>query len=232
MPGAIVPLYTDPGLVWDQLASAIAQTPDLPFAVILNPNSGVGSTRSERYVANIPALLLANVTLYGYVDTNYARRDIADIEREIGDWIAWYDITNIFFDDVAPRDEHAAYYRTLTASARTLGVRATIGNPGTLAPASFVKIFDTIVAYEDPGYPRLASLEAAVDRFGLEQLAIMVIGAPYDDRAIDELIVHAHWIYASERGDDAYAELPLAFDSLLDRLHIAQAADFDLHPGL
>lgn len=232
MPGAIVPLYTDPGPVWDRLARAIAQTPDLPFAIILNPDSGAGAAQSDLYVASIPALLLANATLYGYVDTNYARRDAADIDREIGNWINWYGITGIFFDDVAPLDEHAAYYRKLTANARTQGIRATIGNPGTLAPATFVKTFDTLVTYEDPGYPPIASLESAVDRFGLDALAIVVLGAPYDDHAIDALIERAHWIYASERADDAYGALPLAFDSLLDRLHIAHAADFDLHPGL
>ncbi len=230
MPGAIVPLYTDPGPVWDALAAAIAQTPDLPFAVILNPNSGAGSARNEEYVCALPAFSFPNVTLYGYIDTAYGKRDSAVIAAEIDNWKSWYGIDAIFFDDVASGEDD--YYERLCTDARARGVRALIGNPGTVVASDTARHFDTVVVYEDAGYPTLAPIEAAAADLGLETLAILVLGSPYDDDAIDTLIAHAHWIYVSERSSEHYESLPLAFDTLLDRLHIANASDFELHPGL
>jgi hypothetical protein len=230
VPGAIVPLYTDPGPVWDALAKAIVETPDLPFAVILNPDSGAGTARNDEYVCAIPAFSFPNVRLYGYIDTAYGKRDPAPIAAEIDNWKAWYGIDAIFFDDVDATDE--VYYQRLCSDARAQGVGALIGNPGTPVARDFARHFDTVVVYEDTGYPELAPIEAAAAELGLDTLAILVLGSPYDDAAIDILIEHAHWIYVSERSSEHYETLPLVFDTLLDRLHIANAADFELHPGL
>ena len=230
MPGAIVPLYTDPGPVWDALAKAIVESPDLPFAVILNPNSGAGTTRNDRYVSAIPAFSFPNVRLYGYIDTAFGKRDPAAIAVEISNWKEWYGIDAIFFDDV--NSNEAVYYQRVCSAARAQGAGALIGNPGTPVARDVARHFDTVVVYEDTGYPDLAPIEAAAADLGLDTLAILVLGSSYDDDAIDTLIVHAHWIYVSERSSEHYESLPLAFDTLLDRLHIANAADFELHPGL
>jgi hypothetical protein len=230
VPGAIVPLYTDPGPVWDALAKAIVETPDLPFAVILNPDSGAGLVRNDEYVSAIPAFSFPNVQLNGYIDTAYGKRDPAAIAAEIENWKTWYGIDAIFFDDVDSNED--VYYRRLCGEARAQGVRSSIGNPGTPVARDFAQHFDTVVVYEDTGYPALAPIEAAAAELGLDTLAILVLGSPYDDAAIDTLIVHAHWIYVSERSSEHYGSLPLAFDTLLDRLHIANAADFELHPRL
>jgi len=230
MPGAIVPLYTDPGPVWDALAQAIVESPDLPFAVILNPDSGPGTARNDEYVSAIPVLSFPNVRLYGYINTAYGKRDPAAICAEIDNWKTWYGIDSIFFDDVDSNED--AYYQRVCSEARAQGIDALIGNPGTPVAREVARYFDTVVVYEDTGYPALAPIEAAASDLGLDTLAIFVLGSPYDDDTIDTLILHARWIYVSERSSEHYETLPLAFDALLDRLHIANAADFELHPGL
>ncbi|KAL2847861.1 Spherulation-specific family 4 [Aspergillus pseudoustus] len=91
--GVILPLYTWPSdSTWEPVYSALAAYPDVDFYVIVNPNSGPGTSSppASDYVTGVETLnSYANAHTLGYVRVNWANRDIGEVKTDIDIYSQW-----------------------------------------------------------------------------------------------------------------------------------------------
>lgn len=98
-----------PGLrEWNRL---IAAAKNVPIVAIVNPASGPGDHVDTNFAAILPRAKNAGVTLVGYVSTQYARKPLDRVKREIEDFLRFYpDITGFHFDEQSPHARDVGYY--------------------------------------------------------------------------------------------------------------------------
>ena len=92
---------------------SITEYPNITFLIIVNPASGPGALAlpDSNYVREIRCLnSQANVRTFGYVSTNYAKRDLDAVKADIQKYSAWHaaglGLGGIFFDE-APAEYSA-----------------------------------------------------------------------------------------------------------------------------
>jgi hypothetical protein len=121
--GILFPFYIYPSKVnscdqWTPMITALNDHPDLPFTLIINPDSGPGSgsTPDSQYQDCLPTLrgtMNSNVLLIGYVYTSYGTRSSSDVEADISTYNNWpssYKPDGIFFDEVPTNLSYANTY--------------------------------------------------------------------------------------------------------------------------
>ncbi|KAJ5899416.1 Spherulation-specific family 4 [Penicillium taxi] len=141
----LLPLYLWPTstAIWGPVYNAVATYPDVLFQIIINPSSGPGYSQypEDDYILAIAKLNRYNNTrLIGYIPTEYAQRDISEVEQAISVYSGWSSYTKrnialsgIFFDE-APRtndDTTIQYMKTVSAKARSSNLPTVVFNPGT-----------------------------------------------------------------------------------------------------
>lgn len=99
-PGPLIPRLTD---------ASIDTYPQVNFLVIINPDSGPGSTASpdENYSREISQLNnRTNVQTIGYIPTGYGSRDISSVLQDISTYNGWPSngdegvyVEGVFFDE-------------------------------------------------------------------------------------------------------------------------------------
>ncbi|KAL8953348.1 MAG: hypothetical protein Q9222_000810 [Ikaeria aurantiellina] len=190
----ILPLYLYPGedaSAWSNVFSTISSHPTVQFEVVVNPNSGPGTTSypsDANVIAGISKLnSFPNVHLVGYVLTGWASRSNTTVNAEVDVYAKWasYDgadlhIGGIYFDEVSVDPRDIAHYQSLSEHAGFAipSGRVTF-NPGTRAPEQLFAHCDTMVEFEHP----LADYEAegilAQIPSGLEgKSAVQIIDTP------------------------------------------------------
>jgi hypothetical protein len=139
--------YPDEGGLWDQV---IAQAPVMG-TVILNPNSGPGSSSDPNYVALAERLHSAGIQVLGYVSTRYGDRPIAEVQQDIGLYADWYQVDGIFLDEVPDESRCIGEKNYYQQAAELVRRRATVvvGNPGTRTCEDYLDFMDTLVLFED-----------------------------------------------------------------------------------
>ena len=92
----LLPLYIYPGTsasAWSNATAAIAAYPKVQWQIIINPNSGPGTTSyptDSNYIAGISKLnSYPNVITLGYVDTNFAKRAYSAVTSDIDVYAKW-----------------------------------------------------------------------------------------------------------------------------------------------
>ncbi|CCC14260.1 unnamed protein product [Sordaria macrospora k-hell] len=101
----LVPLYIYPsqsGLGWSPLfsalTSALERNPSLEFLVVINPGNGPGPDYpipNADYRAALSRLSsYNNVKVIGYVHCGYGERELGEIEKDVGDYLAWLDFAD------------------------------------------------------------------------------------------------------------------------------------------
>jgi len=118
--------------VWATLAGTAPTT--RPAYVIVNVNTGPGTTLDSNYVAAITKAEAAGWTMLGYVDTAEASASVSSVESQVGAWRSLYGVRDIFFDDVTGAAADVSYYEALTGYVHSLG-GIDVLNPGA-PPAS------------------------------------------------------------------------------------------------
>lgn len=127
----LVPYYEHPSVrpaEWDAL---IAAAPRL-HAVVLNPASGPGERPDPAFAEVAERLRAADVRVLGYADTDYGRRPMTDVVRELSRHRAWYGTDGAFLDQVASGEAEFTYYRRLATAAWGLGCGTLALNHGTV----------------------------------------------------------------------------------------------------
>lgn len=163
----VVPLYSYPGTAgssWDPLYSLIEKYTQQPFTVIVNPDSGPGTTAApnDDYVYAVTKLnKYANVQTIGYFHIEYGNRSIADVENDIKLYAGWKTYnTNIaldgYFIDEFPSDQ--TYYvgslayvkKVYDLTVKYMGENVyNMGNPGIICDSAFFQYVNSMIIYED-----------------------------------------------------------------------------------
>lgn len=161
----ILPLYlypSDKGIAWSDVTTTIEAYPRVQWLVVINPNSGPGTTgypSDPNFISGIAKLNgYSNVNTVGYVDTKYGNKTIATVNSETDVYASWANYANadiaiggIYFDDVSITSSRYSYYETVAAHARSSMKSSAhvVFNPGYRAPAQLFSYADTIVEFED-----------------------------------------------------------------------------------
>lgn len=161
----LLPLYQYPeDGAWDSIYETIEGNPDLTFQVIINVDSGPGSSSPNSDFASGTAKLnsYSNVETMGYVHTLFGDASQEEINQNVSDWYSWntysganVSINGIFFDEVhniEGDDSDVTYMQSLVESATsTFGSHSftSIFNPGSKPQhLEFYELADYVVVFE------------------------------------------------------------------------------------
>jgi hypothetical protein len=120
-----------PGLrEWNRL---IAAAKSVPIVAIVNPASGPGDHVDTNFAAVIPRARKAGVTLVGYIGTQYTRKPLEQVKREVDTFLHFYpDIQGFHFDEQSSDARGVDYYAELYRYVRERVKGAlVVTNPGT-----------------------------------------------------------------------------------------------------
>ncbi len=126
-----------PGLrEWNRL---IAAAKNAPIVAIVNPASGPGDHVDTNFAAVLPRAKKSGVTLVGYVSTQYARKPLDRVKREIEDFLRFYpDITGFHFDEQSPHAHDVPYYIDLYKYVhQRIPGSLVVTNPGSLCAVEY-----------------------------------------------------------------------------------------------
>jgi hypothetical protein len=158
---AIVPayFYPTPSSPWLDLNSAASR---IPVTAIMNPGSGPGIFQDSNYVNAVDNLRTAGGKVIGYVSTSYGARSSATVKAEIDDYVNWYNIDGIFFDEMTNSGTNGTlnYYEDLYDYVKAINpTYEVMGNPGTATTESYLTrpVADSLLVFESyatnyPGY--------------------------------------------------------------------------------
>ena len=138
------PAYFYPGATW---TAAIAGAPSLRY-LIANPASGPGAARDPAYAAVVSASRASGVTVLGYVSTQWGRRPLPQVLRDIAAYRAWYGVSGIFLDEASTAASDLPYYRRLAATVRSRPGGTLALNPGTVPDERYAQVADLLVVFE------------------------------------------------------------------------------------
>ncbi|MGW5481062.1 spherulation-specific family 4 protein [Streptomyces sp. NPDC004008] len=143
----LVPLYVhpaeDPG-AWHRLITAAART----YAIVLNPANGPGAAPDRAFTSVAEALRAAGARLLGYVDTDYGRRDRAEIAEDLRRHRRWYAADGCFLDRVTATPGGLPACRRLVRAVRRLGATTVVLNPGVHPAPGYARLADLTVTFE------------------------------------------------------------------------------------
>lgn len=185
--------------------------------VIVNPDSGPGSTIDEAWVAAVAAARERGVVVLGYVPTGYGTREAESVDADVNQYTTWYDVDGIFFDEVGEECEAlAGWYVERAAAADALvssGDAFVVLNPGLLTCAAYLDAADVLVVAEDR-LAQISDFEPAdwMAEFGPERFMFLAYDAPGSD--LGQTLKYVHdagigWTYITDdRPRNPWDELP------------------------
>ncbi|KAL3443105.1 Spherulation-specific family 4 [Aspergillus insuetus] len=234
----IFPLYIYPetNSTWGPLYEAILTHPDLHFLVVVNPQSGPGSTSSpdEAYQTALHQLsTYPNVQKVGYVRTGYAERNISDVLADVATYGGWeaqssaFAMEGIFFDE-SPHQyaaETVDYLERINLAVKNVtgltGERTVIHNPGTIPDSRLaVPNTDITVVFEQSYDHYETSQKAALteekdadrDSWAYIFHSVPQMSNSSLEHFVDGISHKAAWLYVTTRTDSYYE----FFDSRLE----------------
>jgi Spherulation-specific family 4 len=150
-PAALVPAYFYPsgkGLkAWQQLTK---DARSVRIEVILNPASGPGRRRDPTFATVASDFRKAGGRILGYISTNYGKRDITRVERDLRSYLAFYEIDGIFLDEMPDSKTALPYYQKVHHLIKELKPELKIvGNAGQpFVDEGYMKTVDCLVLFE------------------------------------------------------------------------------------
>jgi Spherulation-specific family 4 len=199
--GTMVPFYLDPTTSSIQpLLTAKQKYPNVPMRVILNPNSGPGSSKNKDYTNAITKLRAAGISILGYVHTSYGTRSLTTVKNEISQWYTWYQPDGIFLDEMGLNHP---YYTSVTAYAKGLGIQYVVGNPGENIDISAGNDVDTVTVFEDSSLPTLSQFKNWYTAYPPSKIALLSYSiSALPTSFVTQAGVDFAWIYITDDGAD------------------------------
>ncbi|KAL8749100.1 MAG: hypothetical protein Q9199_007896 [Rusavskia elegans] len=163
----LLPLYLYPGesaTAWSSIFTTISTHSTVQFQIIINPNSGPGTTSfltDENLITGISKLnSFTNVHTLGYVLTGYGKRDNAAVNADVDVYAKWsryadadIHIEGIYFDEVSNDNTTENFNRMeiFSKHARnSISDASVVFNPGYRAPEQLFEFCDMMVEFEHP----------------------------------------------------------------------------------
>ncbi|MGA2665574.1 MAG: spherulation-specific family 4 protein [Nitrososphaerales archaeon] len=194
----IIPLYSYPGVGWNEIIAAKEANPGVAMVVIINPDNGPGPSRDPAYVTGVDDLRAAGIIVLGYDHTSYAARSLLAVTADIDSYKDWYNLSGIFFDEMSSVPGNEGYYSLLNQYAKSVGLPFTVGNPGMDVPASYQGTMDVIVSYENQGVPGSASLASITDGMSKNNYAVIAYGVDtFNASAVSNIFDYANYVYVT-----------------------------------
>jgi hypothetical protein len=151
-----IPLYSYPNwyspdlYIWPKIAAA---APDVEITAIINPHNGPDSgPPNSDYQKGLADLAAAGIKIVGYIHTDYGRRDLQDVARDIHLYARYFGVEGIFVDEIATSLDCFAYNQQVAKTIKIdAGLEQAIFNPGTHIHERYLNesIADTIVLFEN-----------------------------------------------------------------------------------
>jgi hypothetical protein len=177
-PSLLVPAYFYPdgsgAADWARLTSAASQ---VSITAIINPDSGAGRSFDPNYASAISAFKAAGGTVLGYVSTDWGQRSLLSVKADIDNYAYWYPIDGLFVDETTTSVAGLPYYSALTSYVHLKNSALSLmANPGTIPVEAYVKLFDSVVIYEDPA-TRLSTYNppAYMSSYSADHFGMLVI---------------------------------------------------------
>jgi spherulation-specific family 4 protein len=109
---------------------SVSSRPSLNFTVVINPDSGPGSTQfpNDDFASQITKLnQYTNVQTVGYVHTSYATRSVSDVLADVTTYSGWatnstgFAVNGIFFDEIPSNftADNAAYLKKINQAVKS-----------------------------------------------------------------------------------------------------------------
>ena len=215
--GVVIPMYVDPGPIWDQVIAQKRAHPKVPVLLIADiTNTGVGDYKYGNYSTYIAKERAAGVKVIGYVATGYGKYSQPSVETQMNRWYAWYRVDGIFLDEANPAD--GSFFRAVTAYAHEHSLPFVMANPGEDAPANLGP--DVINFYESPGYPTLAYLSSPSHvTAGSKRWSYMAGDVSFNPSFIAKSAKYVSYVYALDVPEpECYCRLPTYFPQLMTLL--------------
>ncbi|WP_415280979.1 spherulation-specific family 4 protein [Candidatus Nitrososphaera sp. FF02] len=154
--GVFVALYMYPGSTgsvhWQKVIDEKNRHPSVPIVVAFNPSSGPGNSRDSNIATWVDRLQDAGIIAIGYTYDDYGTRSLTALKADADKYKNWYNADGLFIDEFTNRLGFESHYRDLTNYAKSLGMRMTMGNPGTDVPPSYIGTVTVINTSEGRGY--------------------------------------------------------------------------------
>ncbi len=146
----LVPLYVHPAVdpaAWRAVAAA---GPETVYAAIVNPADGPGDGHDTVFAQAAAELRAARIPLLGYADTGYGRRPHAEVVADILANRQFFEVSGIYFDQVAAHPEALPHYRRLATAARAAGCASVVLGHGTHPDPGYAEpgLGDLLVTFE------------------------------------------------------------------------------------
>jgi hypothetical protein len=154
--GVFVALYMYPGTTgsvhWQKVIDEKNKHPSVPIVAAFNPSSGPGTSRNSVIATWVDKLQDAGIIAIGYVYDDYGTRSLSALKADADKYKNWYNADGLFIDEFTNRVGYEKHYGDLTAYAKSLGMKLTMGNPGTDVPPSYIGTVTVINTSEGRGY--------------------------------------------------------------------------------
>jgi len=207
--GVIVPLYFTTGSQWNGVIQAKEAHPSVPIVGVINPAGGPGTTSNANYSALTQQLQSVGVVVIGYVYTMYGARNVTAVESDISAYASWYKVNGVFLDQMAYVPGEESYYSSLTNYARSLGLSLVVGNPGVDPAPSYVGTVDTIVTYENYGFPSPEAMGGWNANYAKTNWAVLAYGVgSLSNACVESESNYVGYLYVTN------GEYPYPWDSL------------------
>ncbi|KAJ6542861.1 Spherulation-specific family 4-domain-containing protein, partial [Mycena capillaripes] len=147
----LLPLYVYPGTncaAWSSVTDAISAHANTQWYIIINPDSGPGSTDQnyQTCVSKLPAS--TNRITMGFIDTQSG-----NVEGQIDTYAGWPSSsrpTGIYFDNISPTANQLSTYQGYVSHAKSQGFTFIGLDPGqTVTDSAYFSMADLINTYED-----------------------------------------------------------------------------------
>jgi hypothetical protein len=163
--GVFVALYMNPvsgSVHWQKVIDEKYAHWSVPVATVFNPSSGPGGTKDANFADWVVKLRNAGVIALGYTYDGYGTRPLTELKADADKYKNWYNADGIFIDEFTNKVGFENHYLDITAYAKSIGMKMTMGNPGTDVPKSYIGTVDVLNITEGPGYMPISWLQYCV----------------------------------------------------------------------
>lgn len=154
--GVFVALYMNPSgsdsAHWQKVIDEKHLHWSVPVAAVFNPSSGPGNAKDANFASWVVKLRNAGVIALGYTYDGYGARPLADLKADADKYKNWYNADGVFIDEFTNKAGFETHYRDITSYAKSIGMKMTMGNPGTDVPKSYIGTVDVLNITEGIGY--------------------------------------------------------------------------------